>query len=233
MKNLISKELKVGFRLSGFMVMFSAVLGGFAPIFFSYETVREIKDSLIIQESIKMCALFLPAMLIPMVGTVFLETTLNEERKNRILHVLMASGLEPQNIWEAKIIAASLVAYICIFIPFCAVWLYGLLLFQIKIYFDTRFIIMYFVFIPAIAIAFLNLIGIIMWGSRRGQFLAGFMPLLSYISCLYLSLYLLENKTSINFWILGATTVLAFAVSFICRFIVKRISKEYIVNIEI
>lgn len=233
MIHLIKKDIKISVRISGLLLILCSLFFCLPIFYILNQTLHSITDVNIINEIIITSTVYFPCITIPMVGTLVFQTSLNEERKNRIIQLLIASKIVPEKIWFAKMIAAIIVSYISILGPLVMTYLYGFIFFGIILTFGKIFLLFYFIITPVISFSFLFIIGLIMWCSKQGQFYAGFMPMLSYMAFLYLNIYLLEKKIPINILLVLLIALISIIIITICIFIIKHINSEYIANIEI
>ncbi|MCL2051810.1 MAG: hypothetical protein FWG91_08800 [Lachnospiraceae bacterium] len=231
MKVLIKNEFRLCFRTIG-IVLFLALFGGIPMLLLSMAEVNSINDTSVINNLLRSSLIFLPAMLIPLIGTAVFQTSLNEERKNRILNILLADGVKPNTIWVSKMAASITIAY---GISLCSL-IISILFIRVShgilINLDLESILMLLFVVPVISITFFSIIGTIMWYSKQGMFFAGLLPLVSYMGILYLNVYLIENNKSINAAMILLLALLSLAVFLVCMIIAKKVKKEHIVNMS-
>lgn len=68
-------------------------------------------------------------MQIPVLGTLIIQSTINEERKQHILPVMLANGVLPEKIWLSKLFVSMIASYM-----FCLVSVIGGILYTKTVY---------------------------------------------------------------------------------------------------
>lgn len=71
-----------------------------------------------------------------------------------------------------------------------------------------------------------------MWTSKKGQFFAGFVPIIFYMLCMYSNSYMAERGLSLNVITIFLITVSVSLICFFCYVVIRQLEKEYLVNIE-
>ncbi len=233
MKILVWKDCKVGLRSVGILIVFITLVGYLPILWIVGEQIKAIdNDPIMLALYLKTSILFLPAMQIPMIGTLVFQTTLNEDRKNKALQVLVADGTQPNRIWSAKLMASLIIAYGLSCISLLIALVFSRILFRLWIPFDFESLLMVILIVPIISFSFLSIIGTIMWSSRQGQALAGLLPVFSYIGCMYFNMYLADKNMLIHLGLLILLFVISALIFFINIILVKHLNNEYIINIQ-
>lgn len=234
MYNLMWKDCKVSMKVIGVLFVLVGAVGFLPSLLLSHEYLSTVQETSVIRSYMMNIIIFFPAMQIPMLGTLIIQSTINEERKQHILPVLLANGVLPEKIWLSKLFVSMIASYMFCLVSVIGGILYTKTVYNIWITINLYFGINVLFLVPVAAFGFLCIIGIIMWTSKKGQFIAGFIPMVSYLVCMYLNLYLAKMKIEMN-WILLLLigTSLAGGVFIVCFYIAKKINKEYIVNIDV
>jgi len=232
-KILIWKDSIISLRSLWGLIILITIIGSSPTLFIAWQLVEVTNDKELFSILLRNNFLFFPAMLIPMIGTVVFQTTLNEDRKSKALQILVADGIISEYIWISKLITSIIISYTFTFISSMIALIFSKILFQVWVSFDVLSLIIMIIIIPIISFTVLSIIGVIMWSSKQGHTLAGFIPVFSYIGCMYLNMYIMENnlvpKTGLIL-LLFAVSIIIFLVNIL---IVKNLSKEYIINMQI
>ncbi len=233
MLNLMKKELKVGFSTVGIIVVLIPLCECVATLFMSKSSLDLVQDVQLLKGIITNMMMYFPAMQIPMIETLLMQSVLGEERRNRIISVLLANGVAPQKIWRSKVLMAMGTAYILNLFSIIIGILYVKVVYGIWINMNLQVSTYLFLLVPMISFAFGSIICLLIWISRRGQFFIGFIPALSYFACMYMSLLHININARMNEVLFSLGIIfLSVTVIMVCDLVAGSVKKEYLVSME-
>lgn len=233
MINLMLKEFKVGMRTMGLIIIMFPVLQCIVTLYMAQDALNSINDIHILREIVTNTLMYFPAMQIPMIATLLIQSVITEERKQKIIQVLFANGISPQKLWRSKMLTGMSVSYVLSTVGILIGIIYVRIFYKIWIDTSPKTILYLMVVIPIVSMVFANIICLGIWLSKRGQFFIGFVPSLSYIVCMYMSLLQVKFNIDIDERILAFIIVLiSFIGIYVCDIIARKVNKEYLVNIE-
>ncbi|MDE6314139.1 MAG: hypothetical protein K2M46_11095 [Lachnospiraceae bacterium] len=229
----MKKEFKVGMRVIGLIIIMFPVLQGILTLYMAQESLNSINDTQVLREVVTNTLLYFPAMQIPMIATLLIQSVITEERKQKIVQVLFANGISPKKLWRSKILTGMSVSYILSFFGILIGIIYVRFVYHIWIDVNLNTMMYLMVVIPIVSMVFVNVICLLMWLSKKGQFFIGFIPSLSYIVCMYLSILQVQFHVNIDDRIFACIIILVSIIGmYMCDIIAQKVSKEYLVNIE-
>lgn len=233
MKNLMWKEFKIGIQTVGILIILIPIIECIPTLFLSREYFATIKDFEVLRVVATNTIMYFPAMQIPMIGTLMFQSVINEERKQKIISVLLANGIKPKELWRSKILAGICTSYVMSLFGVIIGVLYCRLVYHVWIQVNYKSMMYLLIIFPAISLAFLDLISLVIWTSKKGQFFAGFIPAISYIGCMYLNLFQADIHVKISeTFFFCMILLLAGLIFLICDVIAKNMSKEYLSSME-
>lgn len=228
MKKLLIKDCILSIRTGWPLILFVVALSGLL-----YTVVYSDMELEYIEISIKSGVIYSGAYVIPVVAMLLIQSTFAEEKKNKIIQVLIANQFLPSLIWLSKFMVSYAIGYIC--------YAFSLIVNEIAVYFTFGIVLKYsydevllMAFImPLICLGGVALLWFVMWITKNlGIMLIGFVPTFLYLIAIYGSVYIVENNIDISIGLALLLAVVAFVCIFIIINLVKHISTEYIVNIQ-
>lgn len=233
MVNLMMKEFKVGMRTMGMIIVMFPVLQCIVTLYMAQESLNSINDIQLLRGIVTNTLMYFPAMQIPMIATLLIQSVITEERKQKIIQVLFANGISPQKLWRSKIFTGMSVSYVLSSVGTLIGIVYVRIVYNIWIDVSPKTILYLTVVVPMVSMVFVNIICLLMWLSKRGQFFIGFIPSLSYIVCMYMSILQVKFNINIDDRIFACIIILISMIGiYVCDIIARKVSKEYLVNIE-
>jgi hypothetical protein len=229
MKTLIKKDylhyLKLG---TVFFVLFVVAISGFMYII-SYDDI-EVN---VIKQSLHGSVVFSALTVITMVTLMIILSSFGDEKKEKIIIVLLANNFDPVRIWLSKLITAFSIGYVS--------FLLSTLLTEISVYVKWGFwmvlsvqeSIMMFFMMPIISLAFCGLVWLALWVTKNiGMYLIGLIPFATYMFGMYFCLLIAKYNITINFWLAFIVLAVALGIIAFISFVIKKISYEYLSNIH-
>lgn len=173
---------------------------------------------------------YLPLMLVPLVGNNFLRRSIYEERKSYALHNILAYGIPPTALWNSKFWCASIISYL---------WsVLSIICFTVILYFRNHFIInmnisiffLVFLAIPVLAMGILSLMSVFYWAFRNVDIIALVYTYVTLFGVWFFSLKMGNNNCSFLSGIIAL--IIGFAIIVSSLVVVHFISKERITNLD-
>ncbi|MCR5742271.1 MAG: hypothetical protein K6F92_00880 [Lachnospiraceae bacterium] len=223
-------DIRVSFRTSGVIIALAPVLCCIVLIIFMKKSVgvNEELFTLMVETTFT----FMSSAVMLICGMMISEISLLADRENRIIQVLISSGIGVEKVLFARIIASVCVGYVAIIIPYIGIMGYYFLTFEKVAALSGMFYFKYFLLYPFITIVMVELFSLLQMIIKNGTFLMGFLPYIVIFLLIYLNMLEMEGKIKIDAVWLVLTTVAAVVVGTVVTFLIKRIPKEYIVNLD-
>lgn len=232
-KNLIKKEVTVSLRAMGGMLLLVLLAQFIVTFYLNKDVFEAITDQEILNSVFVSSIMLYPLMLIPLIAVVLINAVMAEEKKERILQVLFANGVSAKQIWRSRVFAASVISYVVNCLGIIISFVYVRVAFHMWIDIGIKDFFDMFLLLPLVAIAVVNIMCLLMWSSKTAQLFVGFMPCISYIGFMYLGTVQFDFFGKLNSAV--AECVVLGVVVFVvigCEMIARKISKEYLVNIQ-
>ena len=183
LKAVIWKEFIEGLRTSKFIFLFSILFFVIVQylnanhIFNNNQLSHAPKELLL-----ELMTIVISIMAIPYFGNTLIYRTIYEERRNKTIHVLFASGVSPTALWMGKFLVATILSYF--------VYLFSILIFWIflKIYWGYTIVLtgnlwlMAFFIMPLLSIGILAVLSVSYWYLKN----ANTISMLFYIITIFL-----------------------------------------------
>jgi ABC-type Na+ efflux pump permease subunit len=228
-KAIFWKELRENIRMSKFMLPFSIIL----IVVMMYFPVSQTMDSEVLsvaqkKASITMISIFIPFMVIPFIGNTIVFRSIYDEKRNKTIQVLLASGISPSVVWLGKMSVATTISYIANLIAvigFCVVVKFntGIMVMNVNIW------IIVFIIMPVLGIGVLSIISVSYWWFKNGQVLGLLYPIITLVGIWN---YVVTFGTKVSIVLTSAISIAAgvilIGLSFTC---IHYMSKERIVNV--
>ncbi|MCL6591513.1 MAG: ABC transporter permease [Firmicutes bacterium] len=185
------KEFVEGMRTSWFFIPLTIAF----VVGMQYLPVAQIlnnKEILPLQKGmfLAMIAIYLPVMTIPFFGNVILFRSLYEERRQKSIHVLFASGVSPLSVWTGKVFLVTLLSYLISVITFVVFWLSVKLYTGFSLVMTVRLWLLIMLVMPMASIGILSLAAWSYWAFRNAAQLVGLlMPILTSLGIWNFSIY--------------------------------------------
>jgi hypothetical protein len=167
-----------------------------------------------------------------MVGGVIIGNLIFVDRANNVNQFIMAVGIAPQNIVFSKIIATFIISYIEAVVLFVFIEGYCFFANGIFIPFGGAVLIKYFLVYPLLVFSVMTINAFIIWISREGSLLAFIATMLSAAVFMLVTFMEMNGTIKFNGVFILVETIVAIIVSFLVIYLIKKVPKEYIVNIE-
>jgi ABC-type transport system involved in multi-copper enzyme maturation permease subunit len=203
-------------------------------IFMQYIPVAQIVNDKTISNLQKSVCLgiipiYIPFMIIPMLGTTILSRSLFEERIVKSLQVLLASGVSQKTLWFGKYLVAFIYTYITTILTFIAYFLFVKLYIGQDLIITKQTILAALVTIPIAANGVLAFVATSYWAFKNSQLVTIVFPLLSLFGTWN---FTSSFGTKYSLTMVTLITLLAGVVFIVLSvFLVGRISKEKITEI--
>jgi len=141
-------------------------------------------------------SLYIPLMIIPVVGNTAVYRALYEERRNRTIQILLAFGVPPSDLWLGKLTVAVAISCLTSLITILGYNLAARLLTGISVIMEMKLWLIVLIVMPILAIGALALISVAYWWLRSGQAIGMLFPMVAFLGGWNLSLkYCLEYPT--------------------------------------
>ena len=233
MRNLIKKDIIVGLRTMGALIVlilgaqFILILG------MNKEVCETITDEETLNTVLVSLIMYFPLMLMPMIGVFVSEAIVTEEKKERILQVLFANGVSITSIWRSRVIVVCSVAYIVSLLGIAISLIYIRIAYGLWLRFGLWEFWNTFILIPLITLAVINIICLISYVYKAAQSIVGMIPAIAYLIFMYLSSVQVKLFSSFNNLLVGGIILLIVACTIIsCDYLVRKISREYLINVQ-
>lgn len=233
MWNQIKKEWCISIRSNGILILFIALIQAIFPFMLGNDIYKLITNQEILKVTLLNTILYFPLMSMPLVAMLVAEAVMSEERKERILQVLFANGVEKKVIWKSKIIFACVISYVFNVICVLLAMFYLKITYGVWLSMDWYHGIRIFLMFPLLAFAIIDIMVTLIWTRKEAKLYIGFLPSLSYIGLIYLSsvkndLFTQLFNNEMLFWVIIGVS-LVFVIS---ECIVSKLTKEYLINVN-
>ncbi|MEG6521778.1 ABC transporter permease [Desulfotomaculum sp. 1211_IL3151] len=173
--------------------------------------------------------IFIPLMSITFFGNGLLLKTIHEERLNKTIHVLLASGVPPTALWVGKFLVASTISYIISAITISGFVSVINLFFGYSFNITSSLWLILLVIMPLLSIGMLAVVSLLYWYLKDARTLGSIIQMVAFLGVWNFSLKF-GSKYPINMVGLISLVIgiLLIGLSFT---LIKYISKERIVNV--
>lgn len=233
MWNQIKKEWLISIRTNGIMVLFIVLIQAILPFLMGKELYELVTDQELLKQMLSNTMLYFPLMSMPLTAMLLAEAVMSEERKERILQVLFANGVEINIIWKSKIIFAFAISYVVNAICILLALIYLRITYGVWVTMDWYHGGIVFGIFPILALAVIDIMVTLLWISKTARLYVGFLPSISYIGLMYLSTVksdLFSRFLTVEMAIGVIISVLLIVVVTEC--IINKLSKEYLINVN-
>lgn len=230
LKAVIWKEFIEGLRTSKFNITFIIL---FLLVMQYLNATQIVNNNQLSHEAKELffagLTIFTSMMAIPYLGNTLIYRTIYEERRNRTVHVLLASGVPPTALWMGKFLVASLLSYFAALLSILTFWIFVNIYWGYTLVMTGDLWLMALFTMPLLAIGVLAVVSVSYWYIKNANIISMFVIIFTITIILNVSSVSLYNYNNqlICFGALIIGTILV-GTSFI---IIKFISKERIVNL--
>lgn len=228
MKNMIKKDVKLAFCDAFLLMIMYPLFYLVLVVFFTKDYLKTHQFKQILEPLVSNGG----AIVMLMVGGVIIGNLIFVDRANNVNQFIMAVGIAPQNIVFSKIIAAFIISYIEAVVLFVFIEGYCFFANGIFIPFGGTVLIKYFLVYPLLVFSVMTINAFIIWISREGSLLAFIATMLSAAVFMLVTFMEMNGTIKFNGVFILVETIVAIIVSFLVIYLIKKVPKEYIVNIE-
>lgn len=125
--------------------------------------------------------MYIPLMVIPFLGTNYFSRSIYEEKINRSIHILLASGISPLSIWTGKFFIAVAYSYLTSIVSVFTYFLFIKFYVGESMLLTSQTIILTLISMPIAAIGVLALIGWSFWALKSPQIIGFIVPIVSVL----------------------------------------------------
>ncbi|MCR5638106.1 MAG: hypothetical protein K6F97_04615, partial [Lachnospiraceae bacterium] len=166
------------------------------------------------------------------IGTMLMQPLVRIEKENNVNQVLISKGVKISDIIFSKIILAIIISYATFLIDYLLMFFCYKLIIKKWIIISGMAVLRTFVLVPLIGVAYIEVLGAVLWLVRRSDLLLFFLDLGS-IGVLALVIKCeITGEFTINIGNMLVIVAVAIALSILLKFIIEKVPKEYLVKIE-
>ena len=228
MKNMIKKDIKLTFcecflLMIIYLLFYLVLIVFFTKDYLKTNQFKQVMETLVSNGG---------AIVMLLVGGVIIGRLFIVERENNVNQFIMAVGIAPQNIVFSKIIAAFIILYIEAVVLFVFIEGYCFFANGIFIPFGGAVLIKYFLVYPLLVFSVMTINAFIIWISREGSILPFVATMLPAFVFMLVTFMEMTGTIKFNGVFILVEAIVAIIVSFLVIYLIKKVPKEYIVNIE-
>ena len=228
MKNMIKKDIKLAFYECYLLMIMYPLFYLAIVVFFTKDHLKTHQFKQILEPLVSNGG----AIVMLMVGGVIIGNLIFVDRANNVNQFIMAVGIAPQNIVFSKIIAAFIISYIEAVVLFVFIEGYCFFANGIFIPFGGAVLIKYFLVYPLLVFSVMTINAFIIWISREGSILPFVATMLPAFVFMLVTFMEMTGTIKFNGVFILVEAIVAIIVSFLVIYLIKKVPKEYIVNIE-
>ena len=228
MKNMIKKDVKLAFCDSFLPMIIYPLFYLVLVVFFTKDHLKTHQFKQILEPLVSNGG----AIVMLMVGGIIIGNLVFVDRANNVNQFIMAVGIAPQNIVFSKIIATFIILYIEAVVLFVFIEGYCFFANGIFIPFGGAVLIKFFLVYPLLVFMVMTINAFTIWISREGSLLAFIATMLPAGVFMIVTFMEMNGTIKFNGVFILVETIVAIIVSFLVIYLIKKIPKEYIVNIE-
>ena len=228
MKNMIKKDIKLAFYECYLLMIMYPLFYLAIVVFFTKDHLKTHQFKQILEPLVSNGG----AIVMLMVGGVIIGNLIFVDRANNVNQFIMAVGIAPQNIVFSKIIAAFIISYIEAVVLFVFIEGYCFFANGIFIPFGGAVLIKYFLVYPLLVFSVMTINAFIIWISREGSILPFVATMLPAFVFMLVTFMEMNGTIKFNGVFILVEAIVAIIVSFLVIYLIKKVPKEYIVNIE-
>ncbi|MCR5638108.1 MAG: ABC transporter permease [Lachnospiraceae bacterium] len=228
MKNMIKKDVKLAFcecflLMIIYLLFYLVLIVLFTKDYLKTNQFKQVMETLVSNGG---------AIVMLLVGGVIIGRLFIVERENNVNQFIMAVGINPQNIVFSKIIATFIISYIEAVVLFVFIEGYCFFANGIFIPFGGAVLIKYFLVYPLLVFTVMTINAFIIWISRQGSILPFVATMLPAYAFMLVTFMEMTGTIKFNGMFILVEAIVAIIVSFLVIYLIKKVPKEYIVNIE-
>ncbi|RRJ64099.1 hypothetical protein EHV15_15045 [Paenibacillus oralis] len=224
-KPLLVKELREELRSSKLNLILILLLALYQQFFSLQNYASTFKDHTeLLLSTATYSILYLAPIIIPFYGNTVMARSLQRERMNKSLLILMTTGLKPSLIWQIKTLAAFIISYVIYMI--CTVCDIVMIVYIMGLPFELNAanVLGALILSPLFAGSMLIVLSFIYWFFRNTLFITTAFTMLMTFGIWGISMQ--TPLTSFNPFILGGLSiVLPFLLLWLCSQLIKRQAK--------
>lgn len=174
-------------------------------------------------------SMYMSVILVLFVGHTLVNRYIYDERKNKAVQVMLASGADKTAIWLAKMAVAILISTaLLLTIGLNAV--FASIYYHLDIRYTALSVALTFMAMPALCFGMLSLISVAYWYFKNMTVFGMIFPIVAYIGIWNLSLSLAGNL--VPGYLVAVSLAIGIGLFIFSYFLVSRINKERIVSFE-
>ena len=231
MKNMIKKEMILMFRSSKWILIGWCLFQVFMPLFFVKEIADLIRDQELLNHLFVGVIIFYPLMTIPIICVLIFTGSINEERRQGILKILLANGVDAKEIWRSKLFSSLLVAEIISLLTEGVSLCFIRALKGFWLDFSTKEMLFLLLFFPFLAGVLSGCLCLVLWIFKQGQLFATMIPFIIFFGCCFAQFTQTNIIEKFNGYIICGIVMGGILLLILMEMVVGLIKKEYIVNL--
>ncbi|RVU98473.1 hypothetical protein EII22_01300 [Coriobacteriales bacterium OH1046] len=230
-KAFVKKELLETFKSMKVIMLLSVITTNLLQ-FMTMEEVMKLgldPDGTAIQ--LGSISMYMSVILILFVGHTLVNRYIYDERKNKAVQVMLASGADKTAIWLAKMAVAILISIVLLLLTIGLNAVFVSIYYHLDIRYTALSAALTFVAMPVLCFGMLSLISVAYWYFKNMNVFGMIFPIVAYIGIWNLSLLLAGSL--VPGYLVAVSLAIGVGLFIFSYFLVSRIKKERIVSFEV
>lgn len=199
-----------------------------------YATINQVVNSgmnkSIIEEQISFLMVYVVTMIFFFHGHTLIDRFIHEERMNKTIHVILASGMPKTAIWTAKMFVTIVTSEVISLLSVGLNIIMVRVVYNVSVKFNVISFLLVFVTVPILCFGILAIISVAYWYFKNVKIFGFLFPMIMFFGIWNLSIKL--SNVLIPKIFLSISTIIGIILLYISFLLVKKIPKERIANME-